>query len=108
MPMIRASAGNEGSSGNSARGKGSDEGEATPGEITTVPGPNSLYIYEVTEKSDAHEVSITDNIRIGELAYAEWLTEMVLDVDIENEMDTQIGDPDKIGYVIDHANLTRN
>ncbi len=80
-----------------------------PGEIKTFLGPNdSVFVYEVTEKSDAHEVSITDNIRIGELAYAEWLSEMVLDVDIENEMDTQIGDPDKLGYVVDHAELTTN
>ena len=78
-----------------------------PGEITTFLEPsNSVFVYEVTEKSDAHEVSITDNIRLGELAYAEWLTERALDVDIENEMDTQIGDSDKLGYVVDHANLT--
>ena len=82
-----------------------------PGEITTFTldtSGNSFFVYEVTEKSDAQEVSITDNIRLGELAYSEWLEERVLDADIENEMDTQIGDPDKIGYVVDHANLTTN
>jgi len=80
-----------------------------PGEITTFLGPNnSTFVYEVTEKSDAREVSITDNIRLGELAYNEWLTERVVDVDVENEMDTQIGDPDKLGYVVDHAELTTN
>ena len=80
-----------------------------PGEITTFVGPNSsFFVYEVTEKSNARAVSIDDNIRIGGLAYADWLTAKVLDIDIENEMDIRTGDADKIAYVVDHANLTTN
>ena len=79
-----------------------------PGEITTFLGPSSVFVYEVTEKSDAHEVSTTDNIRLGEQAYADWLNDTLADIDIENEMDIQIGDPDKIGYVVDHADLLVN
>jgi len=79
-----------------------------PGEITTFLGPNSVFVYEVTEKSDAHEVSITDNISLGDQAYADWLADKLLEIDFENEMDTQTGDPDKIGYVVDHADLLVN
>ena len=79
-----------------------------PGEITTFLGPNSVFVYEVTEKSDAHEVSETDNISLGDQAYADWLADKLLEIDFENEMDTQTGDPDKIGYVVDHADLLVN
>lgn len=81
------------------------------GEITTFAGSNqSFFVYQVTETSDAHEVSINDNIRLGDRAYADWLNEKLTEIDIVNEMDTQTGagDPDKIRYVIDHANLTVN
>jgi len=30
----------------------------------------------------------------------------LLEVDVENEMDPQVGNSDKIGYVIDHAFLS--
>jgi parvulin-like peptidyl-prolyl isomerase len=79
-----------------------------PGEITTFFESNSVFVYQVTEKSEAREVSEADNIRLGELAYQDWLIEKLDGVDITNEMDTETGNPDKIGYVIDHANLTVN
>jgi len=78
-----------------------------PGEITTfLSANNSTFVYEVTQKSVGREVSITDNIRLGGLVYGDWLTEKLLEVDVENEMDPQVGNSDKIGYVIDHAFLS--
>ncbi len=80
-----------------------------PGEITTfLSANNSVFVYEVTQKSVGREVSVTDSVRLGGLAYGAWLSEKALEVEIENEMDTQFGDGDKIGYVIDHAFLTRS
>ncbi|MCH7809995.1 MAG: peptidylprolyl isomerase [Chloroflexi bacterium] len=79
-----------------------------PGEVTTFVGPNSsFFVYEVTEKSNARAVSIDNSIRLGVLAYSEWLAAKALDINIENEMEPPAagGDPDKIRYVVDHANL---
>ena len=79
-----------------------------PGEVTTFLGANSVFVFEVTDKSDAREVSDADSIRLGDLAYADWLDAKALEIEIKNEMDTQTGDPDKIQYVVIHANLTVN
>ena len=109
----QTSAENGGEKGWVAEGVLDDSTEAIlfalePGEITTFSGSNSVFVYEVTEKSDAHEVSESDDIRLGGQAYRDWLADKLVDIDIENEMDPQTGDPDKIGYVVDHAELTVN
>ncbi|MCH7484480.1 MAG: peptidylprolyl isomerase [Chloroflexi bacterium] len=109
----QTSAENGGEKGWVAEGVLNDSTEAVlfalePGEITTFSGPNSVFVYEVTEKSDAHEVSESDNISLGGQAYRDWLADKLENIDIENEMDTQTGDAEKIGYVVDHANLASN
>ncbi len=75
-------------------------------EITTLTSESAVFIFEVLEKSDSQEVA--DNYRdaLGRAAYSDWLSEKQDSVEIENEMDVQTGDGDKIGYLIDHANLT--
>ncbi len=52
-------------------------------------------------------VSISFLISISS-TYADWLDVKVLEIEIKNEMDTTTGDPDKIRYVVIHANLTGN
>ncbi len=76
--------------------------------ITTATASGSVFVFEVLEKSDSQEVADEARTTLGGSAYSEWLTEKQESSDILNEMDLQTGDSDKIGYVIDHANLTVN
>jgi len=67
---------------------------------------DSVFIFQLLEKSDSHEVAQDFKDILGTVAYNDWLTGKQLEIDIENEMDGQTGDADKIGYVINHANLS--
>lgn len=75
-------------------------------EITTYTSGSTVFIFEMLETSDSQEVAAEHKDTLGRGAYGEWLTEKQLEIDIENEMDVQTGDADKIGYVINHANLS--
>ena len=77
-------------------------------EITTFLSNSAVFIYEVLEKSDSQEVADEHRTALGGAAFREWLTEKEESVEIVDEMDLQTGDGDKIGYIIDHANLSVN
>ncbi len=75
-------------------------------EITTFSSGNAVFIFEVLDKSDSQEVSDESRDSLGRAAYLDWLIEKQESVEVVNELDTQIGNPDKIAYVVKHANLT--
>ncbi len=75
------------------------------GEITTFSSGQFVSIYEMLEKSDSHAVTDSQKETLARSAYSDWLVEKQESVEIENAMDVSTGDGDKIGYVIDHANL---
>jgi len=74
-------------------------------EITTFTTGSAVFIYEVLEKSDSHEVAEDHRDTLGRAAYLDWLIEKQSSVEVVNEFDIQTGDADKLNYVIIHANL---
>ena len=74
-------------------------------EITTFSSTNAVFVFQVLEKSESREVAEDHRITLGGAAYAAWLIEKQESVVIVNEFDLQLGNPDKVAYVISHANL---
>ena len=75
-------------------------------EVKDYVASDSVFIFQLLEKSDSQEVAQDHRDTLGRVAYGEWLTDKRAEIDIENELDPQTGDGDKIGYVINHANLS--
>ena len=74
-------------------------------EITTFTTGTAVTIFQVLEISDGREVAEDDRVTLGGAAYLAWLIEKQETVVIVNEFDIQVGDADKLAYVITHANL---
>lgn len=75
-------------------------------QVVTQPGPSNVTIYQLLEKDPAHAVEEAKKSTLGGNAFQEWLSEKKAAITIENEMDLQTGNGDKIRYVFDHAALT--
>ncbi len=74
-------------------------------EIMTFTTATAVVIYEVLEISDSREVAEDHRSTLGGAAYLDWLLEKQESVVIVNEFDLQLGNPDKVAYVVSHANL---
>ena len=74
-------------------------------EITTLTTATGVVIYEVVEISESREVAEDQRITLGAAAYLDWLLEKQESVVIVNEFDVQLGNPDKVAWVVSHANL---
>jgi parvulin-like peptidyl-prolyl isomerase len=78
-----------------------------PGEITTYPTGNAVFIWELLEKSDTQEVTDDQKNRLAANAYSEWYDAQKESIDITNELDLSSGeyDVDKVRYIIDNVPL---
>jgi parvulin-like peptidyl-prolyl isomerase len=74
-------------------------------EITTLTIATGVVIYQVLEISESREVAEEHRTALGAALYLDWLIEKQESVVIVNEFDLQLGNPDKVAYVISHANL---
>ncbi len=74
-------------------------------EITTLTIAAGVVIYQVLEISESREVAEEHRITLGSALYLDWLLEKQESVVIVNEFDLQLGNADKVAYVISHANL---
>ena len=74
-------------------------------EITTLTIASGVVIYQVLEISESREVAEEHRTALGAALYLDWLIEKQESVVIVNEFDLQLGNPDKVAYVISHANL---
>ncbi|MEX0683299.1 MAG: SurA N-terminal domain-containing protein [Dehalococcoidia bacterium] len=77
-----------------------------PNGITTLPGGNAVFVYQVLEKSDIQEVTDDQKNTLTANAYSEWLEAKKEELDVKNDLDFSTGDPDKIQYVVEHAALS--
>jgi len=77
-----------------------------PGEFTTYPSGAVVFVYEVIERDEDHELEEEDKPTLASTEYNDWIIEKRDAADVQNEMDPTTGDGDKIRYVIDHAGLT--
>lgn len=75
-------------------------------QVVTFPGQSTVTIYQLIESDDEHPVDDGQKATLSAVAYQDWLDEKLDAVDLENEMDFQTGNGDKISYVIEHAGLT--
>ncbi len=74
-------------------------------EITTLTTAAGVVIYQVLEISESREVAEEHRATLGAALYLDWLIEKQESVVIVNEFDLQLGNADKVAYVISHANL---
>jgi parvulin-like peptidyl-prolyl isomerase len=77
-----------------------------PNETAIYPSAQAAFLYQLLEKSEAHEIEEEKREVLASADYNDWLTEKQESLDIENDMDGATGDRDKIRYVIDQADLT--
>jgi parvulin-like peptidyl-prolyl isomerase len=75
-------------------------------QVVTLPGASNVTIYKLLEKDPARPVEDTKKSTLGSNAFRQWQTDKKASVTVENEMDLQTGNGDKIQYVYDHAGLT--
>lgn len=75
-------------------------------QVVTNPGNANVTIYQVTEKDPAHAVDEDKKATLANTAYTDWLTSKKDSSTVENEMDIQTGNADKIKYVFDNTPLT--
>lgn len=75
-------------------------------QVVTLPSASNVTIYKLLEKDAARAVEDTKKSTLASNAFRDWQTEKKASVTIDNEMDLQTGNGDKIQYVFDHAALT--
>jgi foldase protein PrsA len=75
-------------------------------QVVTSAGSSSVTIYQVTEKDPARTVDDDKKSTLANQAYQTWVNDKKNSLTVENDLDLQTGDTDKIKYVFDHAGLT--
>jgi foldase protein PrsA len=76
-----------------------------PNETAIYPQAQTVFLYQLIEKSEAHEIEEEKREVLASSDYNDWLNEKQESLDVENDMDGTTGDVDKIRYVIDEAGL---
>lgn len=77
-------------------------------QVVILAGPSNFTIYQVLEKDPAHAVDEAKKSTLASNAFRKWQTDKKASVTIDDEMDLQTGNGDKINYVLDNAGLTAN
>ena len=74
-----------------------------PKEITTIPISQAIYVVEMLEKDDNHEVAAEQKGNLASRAFQDWAEEKKKSLDIVNNMDLGGGDPKKIEWAVRRA-----
>jgi hypothetical protein len=75
-------------------------------QIVTYPGSSSVTIYQLIEKDPAHAIEDAKKSTLAKNAYQKWVKDKLASLTVEDDMDLNTGNADKISYVFDHAALT--
>jgi foldase protein PrsA len=75
-------------------------------QIVTQKSSANVTIYQVLEKDPAHAVDDAKKSTLASNAFHKWETDKKSGVTIDNQMDLQTGNGDKINYVLNNAGLT--
>ena len=74
-----------------------------PKELTTIPISQGVYVIEMLEKDDAHEVDAAQGDSLAIRAFQNWVEEKKKSVKIVNNMDPGSGDSKKIEWAVTRA-----
>ena len=75
-------------------------------QVVTLKSASNVTIYQLLEKDPAHAVDEAKKSTLGGNAFRDWQTEKKSGLTIDNAMDLNTGNGDRIRYVYDHAGLT--
>ncbi len=75
-------------------------------QIVTFPGSSQVTIYQLLDKDPAHAIEDDKKGTLGNNAYQDWVKAKLAAVTVDDHMDLNTGDSDKINWVFDHAQLT--
>jgi hypothetical protein len=76
-------------------------------QVVTHPGSSDVTIYQVTEKDPAHAIEDAKKSTLATNAYQKWVKDKLSGLTVQDDMNLQTGNADKINYVFEHAALTK-
>ena len=74
-----------------------------PKELTTIPIAQGVYVTQMLEKDDNHEVGADQKLGLAARAFQAWVADKKDSVDIINNMDLASGDSKKIEWAVKRA-----
>ena len=74
-----------------------------PGDVTTVPTAQGVYVIEMLEKSKDRALDPAQKSPLAARAFADWVTEKTASLTIANNMSLRDGDVDKIDWAVSRA-----
>jgi parvulin-like peptidyl-prolyl isomerase len=75
-------------------------------QVITSPGTSNVTIYQLLEKDPAHAVDDTKKTKLGQNDLQKYFSDKLAAVTVDDQMNLNTGNADKINYVFDHAALT--
>ena len=74
-----------------------------PKELTTIPVAQGVYVIQMVEKDDKHEVGADQKVGLAASAFQDWVEEKKSSVTVVNNMDISSGDLKKIEWAVRRA-----
>jgi parvulin-like peptidyl-prolyl isomerase len=74
-----------------------------PKEVTTIPISQAVYVIEMVEKDDNHEVVAEQKSNLASRAFGDWVEEKKKSLEVVNNMDLGDGDSKKIEWAVNRA-----